>query len=282
VVETSQSKYQSIQQAAGSMALARSQNRVQNFQTSTRIPSGQQTREVSPGLIAEKSENEQFGLSGDPKKGRKSYRKKSPSRDGVNKYVKTSKGKPIISFLESLYRLIEEERSLEECRRHLIAQPDFFTEELFRMVDRRNRGSFTFDEFRYFLSTIGVSSADTHTIIDLYSAFDSSQSCLLTIEELTEMVIPREPQIATTIKTSPGPGYAGMSPATRDLVKTCFSKLFSLRKVLGGIKQEISSSQTDLNAIFEQLDSRKRGFLDRTDFSPAIKKVHPEFRESDI
>lgn len=96
------------------------------------------------------------------------------------------------------------------------------------------------------------------------------------------MVIPREPQIATTIKTTPGPGYTGMSAATRDLVKTCFTKLFSLRKVLGAIKLEINANQTDLNQIFEQLDTRKRGFLDRTDFSPAIKKVYPEFRESDI
>ena len=150
------------------------------------------------------------------------------------------------------------------------------------MVDRRQRGSFTFDEFRYFLSTIGVVSADTHSIIDLYGAFDSSQNCLLTIEELTEMIIPREPQIATTVKSSPGAGFAGLSPATRDLIKTCFSKLFSLRKMLTTMKQEISASALDLNIVFEQLDTRKRGYLDRTDFSPAIKKVNPEFRESDI
>lgn len=179
------------------MAFARSQNRVQNYQSSTRLPNQQQTREVSPGLIVEQSQTspdqEQFGLSSDPKKGRKSYRKKSPVREAANKYTKSSKSKPILQFLENLYKLIEEERSLEECRRHLIAQPDFFTEELLRMVDRRSRGSFTFDEFRYFLSTIGVVSADTHSIIDLYSAFDSNQNCLLTIEELTEMIIPREP-----------------------------------------------------------------------------------------
>jgi len=241
---------------------------------------------VSPGLIADQSqsqqEQDQFPPSSDPKKGRKSYRKKSPAREATNKYTKATKGKPIMLFLEHLYRLIEEERGLEECRRHLIAQPDFFTEELFRLVDRRSRGSFTFDELRYFLSTIGVLSADTHSIIDLYSAFDSSQNCLLTIEELTEMIIPREPQIATTVKTAAGPGYAGMSASTRDLVKTCFTKLFSLRKTLGTMKNEINANQIDLNLVFEQLDTRKRGFLDRTDFSPAIKKVYPDFRESDI
>lgn len=48
------------------------------------------------------------------------------------------------------------------------------------------------------------------------------------------------------------------------------------------MKQDINVNQVDLNSVFEQLDTRKRGFLDRTDFSPAIKKVYPEFRESDI
>lgn len=52
--------------------------------------------------------------------------------------------------------------------------PDFFTGELFKMVDRRGRGKFTFDEFRYFLSHIGVKSTDSRSLIDLYGAFDSN------------------------------------------------------------------------------------------------------------
>lgn len=56
VLETNQSTYQSIQQAAGSMAFTRSQNRVQQFQPSTRLQNAQQAREVSPGLIADQNQ----------------------------------------------------------------------------------------------------------------------------------------------------------------------------------------------------------------------------------
>lgn len=37
-----------------------------------------------------------------------------------------------------------------------------------------------------------------------------------------------------------------------------------------------------MKAAFEQLDVRQKGYLDRTDFGPALRKVIPNFRESDI
>ena len=42
------------------------------------------------------------------------------------------------------------------------------------------------------------------------------------------------------------------------------------------------SHKMDLNVLFGQLDTRNKGFLDRTDFGPALRKVIPNFQESDI
>lgn len=150
------------------------------------------------------------------------------------------------------------------------------------MIDRRGRGKFTFEEFRFFLNQMGVLLADTRSIIDLYSAFDSNQNCLLSIEELTEMIIPREPQIAATVKTSIPHGFQGLSQSTKELMATCFNKLFNLRKTITSIKRTIMHHKMDLNVLFSQLDTRNKGFLDRTDFAPALRKVIPNFQESDI
>jgi hypothetical protein len=149
------------------------------------IPSQSQKRELSPGLVASqnissKAGEKRYSKYGDgsrtPKnKKRKSYRKKSPvGGKKVNKYRKSSKSNGMSTFLQNLANVIEEERSLEENRRLLIALPDFYMDELFNMVDRRGRGKFTFDEFRYFLNQIGVLHTDTRSLIDLYSAFDSN------------------------------------------------------------------------------------------------------------
>jgi len=115
-------------------------------------------------------------------------------------------------------------------------------------LDRR--GKFTFEEFKYFLKQIGVQHTDTRSIIDLYSTFDSDQNCLLTINELNEMIIPREPQIATTVKTKPPQGYKGMSPPTVDLLTTCLNKLFVLRQTIMRIKRNLSSQKVDLKSLF--------------------------------
>ena len=291
---------------ASTSAFDRSRDRFQRYQSQTRVgPTANITttttttnnREVSPGIqssqlqyqdesntkySAYNQQEERSRTPVDKKKVRKGYRKKSPLDKKANKYTKAGLSNNSISFLETLANIIEEERSLEQSRRQLISQPDFFTQELMRLVDTRNRGKFTFDEFRFFLGRVKVQQVDTRGLIDLYGAFDSDQNCLLTINELTEMILPREPQISTTVKTTPGNGFQGFSPQTQELLTVCFNKLFNLRKTISYAKSNISDLKIDLNELFQELDTRNKGFLDRTDFGPALRKVIPNFRESDI
>lgn len=62
---------------------------------------------------------------------------------------------------------------------------------IFEMIDCKNRGWFTIEDFRLFLNTLGVNIGDTRALIDLYSSFDSNSNCLLNYEELVNMTKPR-------------------------------------------------------------------------------------------
>jgi Ca2+-binding EF-hand superfamily protein len=204
---------------------------------------------------------------------------KSPPKSNYRSPVKKNSNK-MDNFVEALSDIIEEERLLEDARILLVNQPDFYASEIFKMIDRRQRGKFTFEEFRFFLSQIGVIHTDTRSLVDLYSNFDSNQNCLLGQQELNEMLKPNDSLIAVNLEKLPAETFKGISAPTIEMVATCFNRLFSLRKTITKVKRRLKEESVDLNVVFDELDVEGKGFLEKKDFERFLVKIIPEFKET--
>lgn len=185
-------------------------------------------------------------------------------------------------FSTTLANIIEEEKILEDTRKKLATRIDFFPTEIFKLLDKRNRGKFTFEEFRGFLSAIGVIHTDTRSLIDLYSYFDSNQNCLLGLNEFNLMIAPHDPMAAVNFDRIPGNNFKGISNDTLKILADCFNRLFSTRKTIIRGKKILKENDIDLNSIFEEIDSGKKGYLEKNDFTNFLKKFSPEFQESGV
>lgn len=194
----------------------------------------------------------------------------------------TRPSKSLCSFVDALANIVEEERLLEDSRRRLSIREDFEGKRLLSMIDRRKRGKFTFEEFRYFLGEIGVFHTDTRSLIDLYSSFDSNQNCLLGESELLEMLKPKDLSYSLKLEEPPNPKYPALSDETKEMIATCFNRLFSLRKTITKSRRMLKDANVDLNEIFDEIDKSGKGYLDREDFGRVIVKVIPSFKESEL
>lgn len=190
--------------------------------------------------------------------------------------------KTLSSFVDVLANIIEEERLLEDSRRRLSVREDFDGKRLLSMIDRRSRGKFTFEEFRYFLGEVGVFHNDTRSLIDLYSSFDSNQNCLLGEKELLEMLMPKDQAFGAKLVGPPNPKYPALSNETKEMIATCFNRLFSLRKTITNSRRSLKDQNVDLNEVFDEVDRENKGYLERVDFENVITSVIPNFKESDL
>jgi Ca2+-binding EF-hand superfamily protein len=93
--------------------------------------------------------------------------------------------------------MLNQERNLELARRELVTKVDFDIKEVFGMIDKKKRNWFSIEDFRLFLNEIGLQNIDTRPLIDLYSSYDVSQSCLLNFEQLINMLCPMDNRFAT-------------------------------------------------------------------------------------
>jgi Ca2+-binding EF-hand superfamily protein len=127
---------------------------------------------------------------------------------------------------ETLYKafklVMNQERNLELARRELVAKSDFDVSEVFARIDKRNRSWFTIEDFRVFLSDIGLKNIETRALIDLYSSYDTNQSCLLNFEQLVSMICPLDNKYASYLnKTDRKVGQSDAAPQRGDSRATC-------------------------------------------------------------
>ena len=87
---------------------------------------------------------------------------------------------------EAIYKafklILNQERNLELARRELVTKNDFDVAEVFSKIDKKGKNWFTIEDFRIFLSEIGLKNLETRLLVDLYSSYDVTQSCLLNFE----------------------------------------------------------------------------------------------------
>lgn len=117
---------------------------------------------------------------------------------------------------ESIYKsfklILNQERNLELARRELVTKNDFDVSLVFSKIDKRNRSWFTIEDFRMFLSEIGLKNIDNRALMDLYSSYDVNQNCLLNFDQLVDMVCPADNKYAMYLNKSEkrvGPVQAG-------------------------------------------------------------------------
>ena len=186
-------------------------------------------------------------------------------------------------FFNYLADLIFDERDLEEARRRLASRKDFSAKEMFKLVDKRGIGRFSFEEFRQFLTEIGVNYTDTRSISDLYSCLNSNENCLLGYDDLVLMISSRDQSYAGLLhKHDPGRPYQGLSADTLALLADCFNKLFSSRKLLIEAKMALREEGIELHETFEEIDSDAKGYLIHKDFLRYLQRRRPDFQESNF
>ena len=249
------------------------------------LPHKEDRSSVTPHSYQEKNKNGRLGGKMHRKReSSKKKRRKRPVKSGdrSNKKKSAQKNNEAPKFVEIFGNIIEEEKLLEDARRRLTSQQDFYPDEIFKMIDRRQRGKFSFEEFRFFLSQIGVIHTDSRSLVDLYSSFDSNQNCFLGQKEVNEMLKSRDPHLEASFDRKAPSDFSSISQGTVELIATCFNRLFSLRKTVIKTKRILKESKLDLNLVFEQMDHQGKGFLDKADFLGHLKKAIPEFAESPL
>jgi len=213
-------------------------------------------------------------------KNKRKKRGKSKHRSPRNKSKKRRVNKVFFNYLADL---IFDERDLEESRRRLVSRKDFSAKEMFKLVDKRGVGRFSFEEFREFLTEIGVNYTDTRSISDLYCCLNSNENCLLGYDDLVLMISSRDQSYASLLhKHDPGRPYQGLSQETITLMADCFNKLFSSRKLLIEAKMAFREEGIELHETFEEIDIEAKGYLIHNDFLRYLQRRRPDFQESDF
>ena len=169
----------------------------------------------------------------------------------------------IVNFVTSLTKIVSQEVVLEDQKLRLISQPDFNLKTVYKMIDKTQKGSFDFEEFRSFLSGIRVKVTDARSLIDLYSSFDKNQICYLGYEELSSMLLPIDPEkryqdkLARSFSEEPEGGFC---EATLGILTELFNELFKMRKIITEAKREIKKQGIQLNDVFDYFDEENNSF----------------------
>ena len=97
-------------------------------------------------------------------------------------------------FLAIISNLARHEINLEIAKKNLISRKDFVPLKLFDQIDKKRRGWFTMEDFKNYLSSIGLRDVDTRFLLDLYSSHDLNHNCLLNLHEFTNMIASENPE----------------------------------------------------------------------------------------
>lgn len=184
------------------------------------------------------------------------------------------------NFIEALKQILEEESKLDRAKRDLFANPDFNIKKLMNMIDINNNGCIKFEDLSLFFETIGIVNADQDVIIDFFEAYDTDQTYSLGFQSLAKMVYPFERRIVREGQYNSKEFYR---LTLRDIL-TLFQQHLKTREVILEVKQKLSKNNIDISSLFESLDVKNKGFLEKKDFIDLFEKrgkenmnsLHPE------
>lgn len=179
------------------------------------------------------------------------------------------------NFTECLRIMLEEEARLDQAKRDLFANPDFNVKKLMNMVDLEKSGGISFDNFRIFLEKIGIVNADPDVIIDFFTAYDTEQSYSLNYESVAKMVFPYDRRVVREGQYNNKEFYR---LTMRDIL-TVFEQHLKTREVILGVKHQLAEKDVDLSELFERLDLKRQGFIDKGTLLGLIQKRDPKFSE---
>lgn len=199
--------------------------------------------------------------------------------------------KKIVTFCVQLSRILAQEEKLETAKLGLAELPEFSITKIYNMIDCSKKGNFDFEDFRSFLSEIGVSTSDARSLIDLYSSFDVNQICYLGYDEVKAMVMPVSTTEYREYLSEKTDSNKELTPEYRNCLKNLFENLFKMRKIILEVKKNLKKLKVDLNDIFEEVDKSDLGFtttssllelFDRVRLSEGISEEFCRFRPSAV
>jgi Ca2+-binding EF-hand superfamily protein len=178
-------------------------------------------------------------------------------------------------FADNLKEILIEEAKLDQAKRDLFANPDFNVKKLFKLIDPQDKGFFTFDDLLFFFQEIGIinTDQDQDLLIDFFSFYDSQQCFQLNFDKLADMVYPYDRRIVREGHYNSKEFYR---LTMRDIIAV-FEKQLKGRLILNEVKRNLSDKRIDLAGLFQELDFRKRGFLQKEEFVSLMKAGSGKF-----
>lgn len=104
-------------------------------------------------------------------------------------------------------------------------------------------------------------------MIDLFTSYDKSRECKLSLSDLENMIKPsftlrHDYNSKNSIELSDHEVIDYESNARiQHHLKSVFEKLIEMSSTLNQVKNHIRTSKMDLDELFEQMDKFKRGYL---------------------
>lgn len=181
-----------------------------------------------------------------------------------------SKHEPTDIFKNSIRKILQLSRKLDQSKRDLFANPDFNMQKLFNMFDTKEEGFFNFDEFRAFFKKYKISFKSQDYLLDLFTSHDVARTYTLRLDDLKNMVYPLDRRIVREAPFNKRPFYR----LTLNDVVEMFSNHIKLVEVIDEIKKDLAAQTINLEQVFKSLDFFKSGALSKEDFSQLLGMNH--------
>lgn len=106
---------------------------------------------------------------------------------------------PFTKVIPIFVDIINSEKALESSKQELALRPDYSLKDNFYLLDVKNRGGINFQEFREFISFLGISMKEKSHVSHLFEKYDRDGDNLLCLEEFSKMLIPLKKEYALLI-----------------------------------------------------------------------------------
>lgn len=175
-------------------------------------------------------------------------------------------------FSEILIKILKQESEIESLKFDLFNMGDgFCIEDIFKLIDKKKKGQFGFEEFREFVNTLEIEGAGTRNTIDFFGSFDIQQNCYLTIHEFSRIFYP---QIKLPEKNTEEKNKLRKERDYLSKVKQILQGQFNIRKLILKAKQLISDNKIDINMIFDYFDPDNKGFTTKEEIFKFLKSLN--------
>lgn len=165
--------------------------------------------------------------------------------------------------------LKEEELDLSKQKLHEVRKDRNIPEDLFMSMmehSTHSKKSVLFEDFKGFLlKRLKIQVKDPNVLIDVFTSFDHSKECKLSMQDLQGMLMPSLSMKRQTIAAKTGlkqqADEQDHSRLVIDRTRKVFEALIDLFASFNDIRFAIRQDEVELGAAFGQLDRYNRGFL---------------------